>query len=138
MLMKVPLWWEVDLPLRALTLLLPLMLPLAHQLWLVLWFWIVCKMKWIRALFIVIHVGFRLSIVAWLNSIVLRCLTQGHRAMMRSIVGRWLQIFFQNCVDLLDFYVLATWDDAPHRGTMAYTYFFIFFTLFAWFGGESS
>jgi preprotein translocase subunit SecG len=49
-----------------------------------------------------------------------------HRGTMAFILGRWLQIFFQNFADFLQINSSTSWDDAIHRGTVILAFFFIF------------
>jgi hypothetical protein len=47
-----------------------------------------------------------------------------------SLVARCILMSFQNCADLLEFFVLLSWYDAFHRSTMASAYFFSFWAFF--------
>jgi uncharacterized membrane protein len=91
--MKVPLWWELDLPLRARTLLLGCFLLLSNYACVVFLNCVLNEVEkgsiynffsWIWAFFI----------VARLSSIVARCLTGIHRGTMRCHRGMLKKKFY--------------------------------------------
>jgi hypothetical protein len=49
---------------------------------------------------------------------------------MPLIVARWDHISFQKKLDLLQIYVLASWDDDFHRGTLPSAYFLQFYPFY--------